>query len=87
MKRGRLAPDVELPDTDGVPGRPSTLLRSCPVVLFSYPVRRGLAAAPVKRRTVVIRADGVVQDVVRSELRMGKARGRGAPRPGLTRGG
>ena len=41
-------------------------------VCEAYGVRRGLAAAPVKRRTVVIGADGVVQDVVRSELRMGK---------------
>jgi peroxiredoxin Q/BCP len=33
----------------------------------AYGVRRNLAAAPVKRRTVVIGADRVVQDVVRSE--------------------
>jgi peroxiredoxin Q/BCP len=136
MKRGDLAPDFELPDTDGAPVRLSTLLRSGPVAVFFYPlassggctaelcgvrdraedfaaagaqrigisrdsvaaqrafaeangfdfpllsdadgtvceaygVRRGLAAAPVKRRTVVIGTDGVVVDVVRSELRMG----------------
>jgi len=136
MKRGDLAPDFELPDTDGSPVRLSTLLRSGPVAIFFYPlagsggctaelcnvrdrgadfaaagaqrvgisrdtvaaqrafaaangfdfpllsdadgavceaygVRRGWAAAPVKRRTVVIGADGVVSDVVRSELRMG----------------
>ena len=137
MKRGELAPDFELPDTDGVPVRLSTLLQAGPVVLFFYPlassggctaemcsvrdaadrfvaagarrigisrdsvaaqrafaeandlgfplladvdgvvcesygVRRNLAAAPVKRRTIVIGSDGIVQDVVKSELRMGK---------------
>jgi peroxiredoxin Q/BCP len=41
-------------------------------VCEAYGVRRNLAAAPVKRRTVVIGTDGRVQDVVRSELRMGK---------------
>jgi peroxiredoxin Q/BCP len=41
-------------------------------VCGAYGVRRNLAAAPVRRHTVVIGTDRLVRDVVKSELRMGK---------------
>jgi peroxiredoxin Q/BCP len=41
-------------------------------VCAAYGVGRSLAAAPVKRRTVVVGTDGRVADVVRSEFRFGK---------------
>jgi peroxiredoxin Q/BCP len=41
-------------------------------VCDAYGVSRSLAAAPVKRHTVVIGADGRVADVVKSEFRFGK---------------
>ncbi len=41
-------------------------------VCAAYGTRRNLAAAPVKRHTVVIGTDGVVRDVVKSEFRFGK---------------
>ena len=40
-------------------------------VCSAYGVARSLAAAPVKRHTVVIGVDGRVTDVVRSEFRFG----------------
>jgi peroxiredoxin Q/BCP len=41
-------------------------------VCAAYGARRNLAVAPVRRQTVVVGTDGVVLDVVKSELRMGK---------------
>ena len=41
-------------------------------VSAAYGVGRSLAAAPVKRRTVVVGTDGRVADIVRSEFRFGK---------------
>ena len=137
MQTGDVAPDFELPDSDGVPRRLSTMLADGPVVLFFYPVasssgcttemcavrdeaarfaavgaqrvgisrddvaaqkrfaeangfdhpllsdvdgavceaygtKRNLAAAPVKRHTVVIGTDGVVKAVIKSEFRFAR---------------
>jgi thioredoxin-dependent peroxiredoxin len=44
-----------------------------------------MASAPVKRQTIVIGTDGRVADVVKSEFRFGKARGKGAGRPAPVR--
>jgi peroxiredoxin Q/BCP len=41
-------------------------------VCDAYGVSRSLAAAPVKRHTVVVGTDGRVSDVIRSEFRFGK---------------
>lgn len=41
-------------------------------VCEAYGVKRNLAAAPVKRHTVVIGTDGRVRDVVKSEFRFAK---------------
>jgi len=41
-------------------------------VCAAYGVARSMAAAPVKRHTVVIGTDGRVTDVVKSEFRFGK---------------
>ena len=45
-------------------------------VCDAYGVSRSMAAAPVKRHTVIIGTDGRVTDVVRSEFRFGKHAGR-----------
>jgi peroxiredoxin Q/BCP len=41
-------------------------------VCTAYGVARSMAAAPVKRQTIVIGADGRILDVVKSEFRFGK---------------
>jgi len=41
-------------------------------VCAAYGVARSLASAPVKRDTIVVRTDGRVTDVVRSEFRFGR---------------
>lgn len=41
-------------------------------VCAAYGVDRSMAAAPVKRQTIVVGTDGRVADVVRSEFRFGK---------------
>jgi len=41
-------------------------------VCATYGVSRSMAAAPVKRHTIVVGADGRVTDVVRSEFRFGR---------------
>jgi peroxiredoxin Q/BCP len=47
-------------------------VRARGAVSAAYGVARSMAAAPVKRHTIVVGTDGRVADVVRSEFRFGK---------------
>ena len=64
------------PPSSGSPSSRASTSRCCPTptvrVCAAYGVARSIAAAPVKRQTIVIGTDGRVLDVVRSEFRFGK---------------